>query len=87
MGNSKTVRKSGTNTTGGKNEKWKPGIIGVIINQYKRICTINARKIDRDFAWQSRFYDRIIWNMNAFNNIRQYIVNNPLKWNEDRFYR
>ena len=34
--------------------------IGVVINQYKRICTIEIRKINSSFAWQSRFYDRII---------------------------
>ena len=37
-------------TSGGRNPKWKPGTLGVIINQYKRICTINARKIDKDFG-------------------------------------
>jgi hypothetical protein len=42
---------------GGKNEQWKPGTLGVIINQYKRICTINARKTHPNFAWQPRFYD------------------------------
>ena len=36
--------KLGVSTTGGinvgsKNDKWKPGTLGVIINQYKRICT------------------------------------------------
>ena len=29
--------------------KWKPGTLGVIINQYKRIVTINVRKTDPDF--------------------------------------
>jgi hypothetical protein len=31
--------------------EWKPATIGVIINQYKRIVTINARKLNIDFAW------------------------------------
>lgn len=30
-------------------KKWKPATIGVIINQYKRIVTINARLIDPGF--------------------------------------
>ena len=33
------------------NRKWKPDTLGVIINQYKRIVTINARKTDPSFAW------------------------------------
>ncbi len=64
--------------TGGKNPKWKSGTLGSIINQYKRICTINARKINPDFGWQSRFYDHIIRNEKSYNNISKYIVNNPL---------
>jgi len=31
------------------------------------------------FAWQSRFYDRIIRNERELNNTRKYIRNNPLK--------
>ena len=69
-----------------KNHKieWKPGTIGVIINQYKRICTINSRKIKPNFAWQPRFYDRIIRNDNELKRIRKYIVNNPQMWERDR---
>ncbi|MGM1057416.1 MAG: transposase [Bacteroidota bacterium] len=63
-----------------KNEKWKPGTLGVIINQYKRICTINARKINTEFGWQSRFYDVIIRNDRAFHAISNYIIQNPSKW-------
>jgi REP element-mobilizing transposase RayT len=71
---------------GGKNEKWKPGTIGVIINQYKRICTINARKIHSDFAWQSRFHDHIIRDAESFERIQNYIADNPKNWKDDKFY-
>ncbi len=73
-------------STGGKNPKWKPVTLGVIINQYKRICTINARKTDPNFAWQTRFHDIIIRDDRAFQNISKYIVNNPSKWAADKFY-
>lgn len=66
--------------------KWKPATLGVIVNQYKRMVTINARKIQNDFAWQSRFYDNIIWNDDAFRRISNYIQNNPLNWAGDKFY-
>ena len=72
--------------SGGKKIEWKPGTIGVIINQYKRICTIHARKIDPSFAWQPRFHDHIIRNGESFIRISEYIANNPSKWREDTFY-
>ncbi len=72
---------------GGKNEQWKPGTLGVIINQYKRICTINARKINTEFGWQTRFHDSIIRNDLAFHTISNYIINNPSKWGRDTFIK
>lgn len=62
-----------------KRDKWKPGILGVIINQFKRICTIHARKIDPGFAWQSGYYDHIIRNESEFYRISEYIRRNPEK--------
>lgn len=76
----------GVSTTTMASKKWKPGSLGVIMNQYKRICTINARKIHADFAWQSRFHDHIIRNDESFYNISNYIKNNPAKWTDDKFY-
>ena len=68
------------------NNKWKPGTLGVIINQYKRIVTINARKINPNFRWKDRFHDNIVRNDKALNTIQQYIKNNPLLWKQDKFY-
>lgn len=36
--------------------------------------------------WQRNYYDHIIRNDAAYNRIANYIVNNPAKWNDDRFY-
>lgn len=66
--------------------KWKPETLGVIINQYKRVCTINIRKTHVNFAWQSRFHDHIIRDMVEHQRIKQYIINNPKKWNDDKLY-
>lgn len=66
--------------------KWNPESLGVIINQYKRIATINARKIHAGFAWQPRFHDHIIRNDESFQRISNYIINNPSKWTDDKFY-
>ncbi len=66
--------------------KWYSGTLGVIVNQYKRVCTINARKIDPDFSWQSRFYDHIIRDEESFQRISNYILNNPMNWTDDKFF-
>jgi REP element-mobilizing transposase RayT len=74
------------NRTAAATKKWKPNTIGSIVNQYKRICTINARKINAGFEWQSRFWDHIIRDSAEFERIQDYIADNPLKWKEDKFY-
>lgn len=59
--------------------------LGRIIRWYKGRCTFEIRKRDySDFAWQSRFYDHIIRNEKSLNRIREYIFNNPLRWQQDR---
>ncbi|MDD4900640.1 MAG: hypothetical protein PHS62_00805 [Patescibacteria group bacterium] len=37
-----------------------------------------------DFAWQRSFYDHIIRNEKSLIKIREYIINNPAKWERDR---
>lgn len=57
-----------------------------IVRGFKSSVTMFARKNGNiDFAWQSRFYDHIIRNKKSFNNITNYIINNPKKWDEDKF--
>jgi REP element-mobilizing transposase RayT len=34
-------------------------------------------------VWQSRFYEHVIRTEKELNNIREYILNNPMKWNEE----
>jgi putative transposase len=60
--------------------------ISKIIRWYKGRCSFECRKINPNFAWQSRFHDHIIRNSRSFDNIQHYIEQNPLKWDEDRFY-
>ncbi len=35
------------------------------------------------FQWQKSFYDHVIRDDNDLTRIREYITNNPLKWDED----
>jgi len=40
-------------------------------------------KINNRFTWQSRFHDRIIRNDQQYQQIKNYIINNPENWNND----
>lgn len=46
----------------------------------KKFCTINNILFD----WQPRFHDRIIRDEKEYNNVLQYIFDNPMKWELDR---
>jgi putative transposase len=39
----------------------------------------------RGFTWQRSFYERIIRNKTSYGKISDYIINNPIKWNYDKF--
>ena len=65
----------------------KSGSISTIIRSYKSATTKMARKINANFEWQTRFHDHIIRNDQSFNNIHNYINNNPQKWEDDKFFK
>lgn len=50
------------------------------IRWYKGRTTYDCRKIDPNFKWQSLFHDIIIQNKVSYENISQYILNNPKNW-------
>lgn len=62
------------------------GSLSIIINQFKSSLTRWCHKNGNyDFSWQSKFYDHIIRNEKSLQKIREYIVNNPLKWELDEY--
>ncbi len=60
--------------------------ISSIIGSYKSAVTKHAHRLGFDFAWQSRFHEHIIRNEESYNIIENYIRENQIKWNDDRFY-
>ena len=54
-----------------------------IIRGYKTGVTKYARNNNIDFGWQSRFHDHIIRNNAEYQRIKNYIIKNPKKWNDD----
>ena len=57
-----------------------------IIGSYKSAVSKQIHRLGLEFDWQSRFYDHIIRNDTAFRKISDYIVDNPAKWDEDKFF-
>jgi putative transposase len=64
------------------------GSLSVIMRSYKSALTRWARQNGYEkFAWHPRYFDHIIRNEGALQKIRNYIQENPLKWELDRYYR
>ncbi len=64
----------------------QPRSLGSIIAGFKSAATkrINEkRNMPCMPVWQSRFYEHIIRTDKDLNNIRAYIINNPIQWHED----
>ncbi len=59
-----------------------------IIRGFKSVTTkrINLKFGEHHFSWQPRFHDHIIRNEHSLQRIRQYILDNPMKWVEDELF-
>ncbi|MCD6585624.1 MAG: hypothetical protein J7K96_07675, partial [Desulfobacteraceae bacterium] len=61
----------------------KTNSLSTTIRSYKSAISKSVHEFYPDFAWQSRFHDRIIRDNDELNRIRKYIVNNPHNWAKD----
>ncbi len=62
----------------------KKRTLSVVIRTYKAAVTRHCRLDDYgDFKWQRSFYDRVIRDEEELNRIREYIIYNPVKWQND----
>jgi len=58
--------------------------LGAMIGQFKSVCTKRIRGAGFPrFSWQAWFYEHIIRDERSLEYIRQYIENNPAKWEVD----
>lgn len=65
------------------------GSLGAILAQYKSIVTKRGQTLAPAAPrqiWQRNYYDHIIRNQKSLDKIRRYIVENPLRWQDDEFY-
>ncbi|MEH1868887.1 MAG: transposase [Nostoc sp.] len=54
-----------------------------IVRWYKGRCSFEINQIYEGFGWQERFHDNIIRDEFALDQVRQYIINNPINWERD----
>jgi putative transposase len=58
-----------------------------VIRAYKAVTDIRRLQEKPWFAWQASFYDRIVRGEKDLNAYQNYILNNPIKWEQDSLYR
>ena len=71
------------------NPELKRKSLGRLIGAFKTVSTkeINLiRNTPGTKVWQRNYYEHIIRDERALHNIRQYIINNPLSWENDQLH-
>ncbi len=69
--------------------------IGDMMDAFKSITTVGYIRGVKTLGWQRfdgklwqrNYYEHIIRNEPSYQRISQYIINNPAKWSEDKFYQ
>ena len=89
-----------TQNKNNENEKGQPqGIaptktVGDMMDAFKSISTVEYIRGVKNLGWkpfdgriwQRNYYEHIIRNEQSYQTISNYIINNPAKWQEDKFY-
>ena len=57
-----------------------------IVGSYKSAVSKHAHRLGFTFSWQRNYYEHIIRNEQSYQNISNYIIHNPEKWQDDKFY-
>jgi len=60
--------------------------ISAMVGSFKSAVTKYSSENKIKFGWQTRFHEHIIRDSKEFNLIRDYIINNPGSWVNDKFY-
>lgn len=69
----------------GENNPMLSDNLSRVIRWYKGRTTFQCHIIHADFTWQTRFHDHIIRDEKEFWKIREYILNNPKRWGDDKY--
>ncbi|PVD52769.1 hypothetical protein DC498_07510 [Terrimonas sp.] len=86
------INDDGNDTVVGAGASPAPTTVGNIIGAYKSLAANGCLDIDKSKnetmgkLWQRNYYEHIIRDEKSYQNISNYIINNPAKWAEDKFY-
>ena len=78
-------RRGGSRAAPTQTPKRKP--LGQLVGAFKTVSTKRINEIRGTLgvpAWQRNYYERVIRNEQELNRVRQYIIDNPAHWEEDR---
>jgi len=67
----------------------KPKSLSSLVAGFKRAVTtqINGdRQTPKNPVWQRNYYDYIVRDEITFKKIREYVLNNPLSWEQDQLH-
>ena len=61
--------------------------LGAIVRGYKSSVTKQLGLMGfKGKLWQGNYYEHIIRNEPSYQTLAEYVINNPLKWTDDKFY-
>jgi len=67
---------------------FKRHALGTILGSYKSAVTNQIHSLsgnEHTVVWEANYYEHIIRDDESLQRIREYIINNPLKWHLDRY--
>ena len=82
-GDRPVARPDGQNSIPSETGRLKPASIGAFIGGFKSSVTLRINGIRQTPGvpvWQRNYYEHVIRNEDELNEIRQYILTNPVKW-------
>lgn len=60
--------------------------LGAIIRGYKSAVSSQVKEMLGHTVWQRNYHEHIIRNQESYNLIANYVINNPMTWQQDCFY-
>jgi REP element-mobilizing transposase RayT len=76
--------------TGGAHLNRRPRSLGSLVSEFKATATARIHRAlgtPGRRIWQRGYFDRVIRSEEHLERVRQYILENPLRWSEDRYFR
>jgi len=81
---------AGTGASPAPTRKWVGDIVGAYKSLVAKDCLEIFKQKNPDEMmgklWQRNYHEHIIRNEQSYQRVSEYIINNPAKWKDDKFY-